>query len=113
MEVHIALIESDIMAVEKDLTFLDDIYQNLLENWNILKSDGIIVIASEYKRISRELKSVEKNIAFYNHLHSTLLGNFDKYRKKREEALKEYEEYKKIVESTQKVINFDISRRKK
>lgn len=113
IEVHLGMIESDLLAVEKDLLFLENLYYSLRENIDTLKTEGLIVLASEYKKIIQEFVTVKKNLAFYNNLHSTLLGKFDKYRDLREVAMVEYEEYKKYFDTLTNIIQFDPSKRKK
>lgn len=113
IEVHIALIESDLIATEKDLDFLDNLYKDLKENIDTLREDGIIVVASEYKKITQELEKVRKNIFFYNNMYSKLLLSLDEECARRDETLLEYEEFLKYVESIQSVLKFDLSRKKK
>lgn len=113
IEIQLGMIESDLLAVEKDLLFLENMYYGLKENIETLRSEGIIVVASEYKKIIQEFITVKKNLAFYNNLHSTLLGKFDKYRDLRDVAMVEYEEYRKFFDSLDNLIPFDPSKRKK
>ena len=113
IEVQIGLVESDILAVEKDVFYLENLYEDLKENLQTIKADGIIVSASEYKKIIQEYVVIRKNLTFYTDLHTKLLGDFDMLRSKRERIVQEYESFKKDYESRSVVVQFDPSRKKK
>ena len=113
LEMKINLIEGDLIAVESDLVFLEAMEQNLNENLKILKSDGIIALASEYKKIKIEMKTVEKNLRFYREIQEKLRRDLAKYEKTKIECLEEFDVLKKEYEDRQVVIPFDSSKRKR
>jgi hypothetical protein len=113
LEMQLNLIESDLLAVERDIDYLDNLLQTLLENRAILRTDGIIAVASEYSRTIRELKTVQDNLNFYDNLHKKLTREFDKYKKIYNETLVEYEWLKQAIDSRKIILIFDPAKRKK
>lgn len=113
IEMQIGFLESDMMAIEKDLVFLEKLCAVFEENLKTIRAEGVVVSALEYKKIIQEFMVAKKNLAYYSNLHLKLLNDFDKLRVKRERAMVEYEEFKVVCESIPKVVQFDQSRRKK
>ena len=113
IEMQIGFLESDMMAIEKDLVFLEKLCAVFEENLKTIRAEGVVVSALEYKKITQEFMVAKKNLAYYSNLHLKLLNDFDKLRVKRERAMVEYEEFKVVCESIPKVVQFDQSRRKK
>ena len=112
-EMQLDLIEFDLLAVERDIEFLENMLYALLENMMILKTNGIIAIASEYKKISQELKSVRDNITFYNKMHLKLLAELDKYKKIKSDSMRKHDILQKTIDNKQTVLPFDLTKRKK
>lgn len=113
LEMKINLIETDLTAVESDLIFLEAMEQNLEENLKILKSNGIIAIASEYKKIKIEMRTVMKNLRFYRDIQEKLRRDLAKFEKQKIECLAEFDTLRADYEGRQVVIPFDASKRKK
>jgi ubiquinone/menaquinone biosynthesis C-methylase UbiE len=113
IEMQLSLTDTDLLAVERDIEYLESLLAVLNENVEILKSDGIVAVASEYKKIKEELKVVADNLYVYTNLHQKLLKEFDRYKILHQETFKEYEDLKKEIEASQAVLDFDKAKRKK
>jgi chromosome segregation ATPase len=113
IEMQLSLTDTDLLAVERDIEYLESLLAVLNENVEILKSDGIVAVASEYKKIKEELKVVSDNLYVYTNLHHKLLKEFDRYKILYTETFKEYEDLKKEIEASQVVLDFDKAKRKK
>lgn len=113
LEMKLDLIKGDLRAVEGDLIFLESMEINLTENMRILKQDGIVTKASEYKKIQIELDTVNKNLVFYRDVKEQLLRDLVRYEKITLDAWADYELKKQKYESRQVVLQFDPSKRKK
>lgn len=107
------LIESDLIAVAADINFLNKLLDMLSENIVILKSEGIIALASEYKKITQELKTAKENLSFYRRLQGKLSAELEKYKRIYETSLKDYDDLKNDLDSRVVVVKFDPSKRKK
>ena len=112
-ELQLTLIESDLITVEGDIEFLESMLAVLMENLAILKTKGIIAIASEYKKTTQEIKTARDNLTFYNKLQKKLLVDFDKYQAIRDTCLQKYDELKKVIDDNETVLIFDQTKRKK
>jgi hypothetical protein len=113
IEMQLSLTETDLIAVERDLDYLENLFHVLLENVTILKTDGIIAVASEYKKATLELKTVRENLSFYNKLHEKLTRDFDKFKKMYGETFEEFESLRKDIDSRKIILIFDPAKRKK
>lgn len=113
IEMHLSMIQSDLIAVGRDVEFLDNFKTTIEENIKTLKEEAVIVSAPEFKKILVEYNTVVDNLAFYHGLETKLLRDLDKYNKMSKERIAEYELLKKNFEQTQTVLKFDLSKRKK
>jgi hypothetical protein len=109
----LTVIESDLKAVEGDLVFLESMKLNMEENIKILKKDGIVTVAAEYKKIMAEMSTLNKNLNFYINVKSKLLRDQSKYEKLKDDSMNEFERLSKEDEKQQVVVQFDPSKRKK
>lgn len=109
----LTLIESDLKAVDSDLSFLETVRENMEENIKILKKDGIVAVAAEYRKILSEMKVLNGNIDFYTNVKAKLLRDQKKWEKLRDDSMNEYERLSKQGDGDQVVIQFDPSKRKK
>lgn len=107
------LIESDLIAVAADISYLNKLLNMLNENITILKSDGIVAIASEYKKIRQESQTAKENLSFYKKLENSLFRELDKYKNIYDICLKDYEKLKADLDSRTVVVRFDPAKRKK
>ncbi|HBI01202.1 MAG TPA: hypothetical protein DDY18_06215 [Flavobacterium sp.] len=109
----LTVIESDLKAVEGDLVFLESMKLNMEENIKILKKDGIVTIAAEYKKIMAEKATLDKNLTFYINVKNKLLRDQSKYEKLKDDSMNEFERLSKNEENQQVIVQFDPSKRKK
>lgn len=112
IEMHISMAEVDIFTVEKDIQYLEDLAVILVENIDVLKSDKIVTVASEYKRVTDELRTVNKNLNYYNGMKHFLIKDLDRVTKLKNDTIFEYENLKLQIDSCRAVLPFDISKRK-
>ena len=113
LEMHLMTLQSDSMAVDRDVEYLTNLALVLKENIEVLKSDHIIAIASEYKKVIEEYKLVMKNLSYYALLSVKLARDYEAFTKKRDDSILEFETLKKNLDSQRKVLLFDPSKRKK
>jgi len=113
IEMQFTLIETDLSATARDISFFDDLLNGLKENIALLRKDGIVAIASEYKKVNEELKTARKNLSFYKNLHGKLQSELDMYKTMYDETLKEYKNLEKSINNEEIVLKFDPSKRKK
>ena len=113
IEMNLSLIQSDLTAIDGDIKFLEDLALVLKENIEVLKSDKIIAVASEYKRTLAELKTVKENLNFYIRTKQDLLRNKERHDRMREASLAEYESLKKQIDNRKVILLFDPTKRKK
>lgn len=113
IEMHLSMVQHDLSAIDRDIEFLNDLALVLKENIEVLKSDGIIAIASEYKKAVEELKVVNTNLQYYSSMKITLNRDYDRHMKMRDDSIAEYEELKKHLDSRKVILLFDQSKRKK
>ena len=109
---HLSLIQSDLIAIDGDIKFLEDLALVLTENIEVLKSDKIIAVASEYKRAVAELKTVNQNLKFYIQTKVQLVQTQARHEKIMNESLLEFEELKKHVDNRKIILLFDQTKRK-
>ena len=112
VEMHLTMLQTDLHAIERDIKFLEDLALVLRENIQVLKSDKIIAVASEYRKAVEELATVNKNLGYYTSMYSKLTKDFDKYMKIRDNSIFEYENLKRQVDSRKVILLFDPSKRK-
>lgn len=112
IEMHLSLIQSDLIAIDGDIKFLEDLALVLTENIEVLKSDKIIAVASEYKRAVAELKTVNQNLKFYIQTKVQLVQTQARHEKIMNESLLEFEELKKHVDNRKIILLFDQTKRK-
>jgi hypothetical protein len=113
IEMHISLLHNDLIVIDRDIDFLKDLALVLNENIEVLKTDGIIAIATEYKKAMDELKVVNKNLEYYLDMKDTLTRESVRHIKMKEDSILEYEELKKRIDSQRVVLVFDQSKRKR
>jgi hypothetical protein len=106
------MLQTDLHAIERDIKFLEDLALVLRENIQVLKSDKIIAVASEYKKAVEELATVNKNLGYYTSMYSKLTKDFDKYVKIRDNSIFEYENLKQQIDGRKVILLFDPSKRK-
>ncbi len=113
VEMHLTMIQADLGAIDRDIKFLEDLAIVLKENIEVLKSDKIIAVASEYKKSIEELKTVNKNLSYYFSMRFKLNKDFDKYSKIRDESIADFDALKKELDGRKVILLFDPSKRKK
>ena len=113
VEMHLSILELDIAAADRDVEFLKDMDSVLIENIEVLKMDKIVAVASEYKKIVRELKDIQENVDYYVNMKIKLTKEFEKYTKIKESSLEEFHAKKDKFEKRTFVLPFDASKRRK
>lgn len=113
IEMHISLVQSDLLAIDRDIQYLEDLAVVLNENIYILRSVGIIAVITEYKRSVQELKTVYENLSHYQNMKIKLNRDFDKHSKRRDNALFEFEVLKGQLDGRKVILLFDPSKRKR
>jgi hypothetical protein len=113
IEMHLDLVQNDLSAIDRDIEFLQDLALVLNENIEVLKTDGIIAVASEYKKAIEELKTVKTNLEYYFDMKNILTRDSVRHTKMREDSILEFEELKKKMDSRKVILLFDQSKRKK
>lgn len=86
LEMNLSLLEQDLDSVDKELTYLKQVKEDLLYNIKLHKSGSVITIAREYKRSIDELKMVRDEIVKYKN-HRNIL------KKKMDDKLNAYDYY--------------------
>ena len=113
VEMHLNMIQTDLGAIDRDIKFLEDLALVLTENIEVLKSDKIIAVASEYRKVVEELRTVNKNLSYYISMKSKLTREFDRYTRIRDNSMEEFNELTKQIDSRKVILLFDPSKRKK
>lgn len=113
IEMHISIVQADLLAIDRDIQYLDDLAVVLTENIQVLKSIGIIAMITEYKRSVQELKTVYENLEHYRNMKIQLNRDFDKHIKMRDSTLFDFEILKRQLDGRKVILLFDPSRRKK
>lgn len=113
VEMHLTMIQADLGAIDRDIQFLEDLALVLRENIEVLKSDKIIAVASEYKKAVDELKTVNKNLSYYMSMKFKLNKDFDKYSRIRDNSIADFDALKKEIDGRKVILLFDPSKRKK
>ncbi len=75
LEMELDILEADLFELTADLNHLIKAEESLVYNICFLKKDGIVVVASEYKKSVSELKTVRSKILKYQSLKSKVLNS--------------------------------------
>lgn len=112
IEMHLSLIQSDLISIDGDIKFLEDLALVLKENIEVLKSDKIIAVATEYKRAIAELKTVNINLDFYTRTKFELIQSKARHEKMKSDSLLEFEELRRHIDNRKIILLFDPTKRK-
>ena len=105
-EMAIDLIENDLRAVGKELTTLKQIKKELEYNINFLKKDGIVAVASEYKKSVIQLERVSSKIMKLVTLKSELSNRLMQNETSHKFYFNEYKKIHKQLEEEKVIIPF-------
>jgi hypothetical protein len=112
IEMQLNLVESDLVEVSSSLDFLRKLESDLVFNIYILRRDGIVAVASEYKKSIEELKTTRHNIVAYTRKKRILNQKFDRYLRLFSDHQQEYSKLLRTLENTKVVLRFDQSKRR-
>jgi len=113
IEMDINVIEMDLNSISKDMVTLTSIKEELEYNIDFLKKEGVIAVASEYKKSLVQLDKVNKKIFKFKTLKNILTGNLSDKEKSHKYYFKEYEKAHRLVENERVIISMDKYRKGK
>lgn len=112
IEMRLEFLMKDLESISQNIGHFTRLKKDLEENIKILKSNGIVTLASEYKRSVNELERAKQQIEIFliseKQLHKELLNqNIEK-----EQALQTLGETVKTIEGKKVILLFDKKRKK-
>ncbi len=107
------ILEHDLASLTGDITHLEIIKSDLNYNVNILKRNGIVASAFEYKKSVEQLETVDDKIAEYRSIRNRLIDKFDKKLENFKYYSSEYELAFGKLEKEKVILLFDPNKRKK
>ena len=99
LEMELDILESDLFELTVDLKHLHKAKEGLMYNIDFLKKDGIVAVASEYKKSVEQLKIISGKILKYQALKSKVMSNMKEKIKSKDFHQKSFEEAYKELEN--------------
>lgn len=108
LEKKISSLEQKIKVVNHNIQYLKKLEKDLILNISFLKRDKIITIASEYKKTTKELETVRKELTFHIETLNALTDEYNTQFKELKQDLKKYN----AIAKDKKIILFNNYKRK-
>jgi len=103
LRMEMSLLETDLSRIEVDLFYLDKMQRDLIYNLNLLKSNEVISVISEYKKSLEALREVRKKIISIKHTRQYLQASI---KDKNKQCDYYYNQLDKKVNEQSRVLQF-------
>jgi len=106
LEMELDILEADLFELTVDLKHLNKIEESLIYNIDFLKKDGIIAVASEYKKSVEQLKTVRDKILKYQSLKNKVMNSMKQKIQSKDFYQEEFNKKYKELENNQILLVF-------
>jgi len=110
LEMELDILEADLFELTVDLKHLNKIEESLIYNIDFLKKDGIIAVASEYKKSVEQLKTVRDKILKYQSLKNKVMNSMKQKIQSKDFYQEEFNKRYKELENNQVLLVFKIKK---